>query len=108
MDALRLPADLERCRRILVAGAGGGFDVYAGLPIYERLRALGKDVFLANFSFIDLARIHARQVTRALYSVDPETTGSEGYFPERTIARFLSRRGGEVKVYAFARLGVAP
>ncbi len=26
MDALRLPADLERCRCILVAGAGGGFD----------------------------------------------------------------------------------
>jgi hypothetical protein len=35
MDALRLSADLERRRRILVAGAGGDFDVYAGLPIYE-------------------------------------------------------------------------
>jgi hypothetical protein len=51
MDELRLPASLERSQRILVAGAGGGFDVYAGLPIYERLRALGKDVFLANLSF---------------------------------------------------------
>jgi hypothetical protein len=108
MDALRLPADLESRRRILVAGAGGGFDVYAGLPIYERLRALGKDVFLANLSFTDLAHTHARQVTRALYSVDSETTGSDGYFPERTLARFLSRRGAEVKVYAFEKLGVAP
>ena len=32
MDELRLPASLERSRRVLVAGAGGGFDVYAGLP----------------------------------------------------------------------------
>jgi hypothetical protein len=50
MDQLRLPADLEQSRRVLVAGAGGGFDVYAGLPIYERLRGLGKEVFLGNLS----------------------------------------------------------
>jgi len=42
MDQLRLPSVLENCHRILVAGAGGGFDVFAGLPVYERPRALGK------------------------------------------------------------------
>ena len=51
MDPLRLPSILENCSPILVAGAGGGFDVYAGLPVYERLRSLGKDVFQANMSF---------------------------------------------------------
>jgi len=56
MDELRLPASLERSRRVLVAGAGGGFDVYAGLPIYERLRRLGKQVFLANLTFTNLGR----------------------------------------------------
>lgn len=30
MDDLRLPSFLERSSRVLVAGAGGGFDVYAG------------------------------------------------------------------------------
>ena len=39
---------------MLVAGAGGGFDVYTGLPIYGRLRKLGKRVFLANLSFTNL------------------------------------------------------
>jgi hypothetical protein len=107
MDELRLPVRLEQSRRILVAGAGGGFDVYAGLPIYERLRALGKEVFLANLSFTYLGGTSARQLTRALYAVDSDTTGEDGYFPERTLARFLSRRGTPVRVYAFDKAGVA-
>jgi hypothetical protein len=108
MDALRLPTTLERSQRVLVAGAGGGFDVYAGLPIYERLRALGKEVFLANLSFTYLGGTNAQQLTRALHLVEPGTTGGDGYFPERTLARFLSRRGESVCVYAFDKLGVAP
>jgi len=108
VDQLRLPANLEQSQRVLVAGAGGGFDVYAGLPIYERLRGLGKEVFLGNLSFTHLGGTNARQVTRALYSVDSETTGGDGYFPERTLARFLSRRGDQVSVYTFEKEGVAP
>jgi hypothetical protein len=108
VDELRLPARLEQSRRILVAGAGGGFDVYAGLPIYERLRGLGKDVFLANLSFTYLGGTDARRLTRALYAVDADTTGGDGYFPERTLARFLSRRGAPASVYTFDKLGVAP
>jgi hypothetical protein len=108
MDSLRLPADLEQSERVLVAGAGGGFDVYAGIPVAERLASLGKKVFLANLSFTYLASTSARRVTRALYAVGPETTGSDGYFPERTLARFLSQRGEPVTVYAFEKLGVVP
>jgi hypothetical protein len=108
MDSLRLPAALERSQRVLVAGAGGGFDVYAGLPVYERLRQLGKDVFLANLSFTYLGGTNAERITRALYRVDPTTEGGDGYFPERTLARFLSSRGSSVSVYAFDKLGVAP
>jgi hypothetical protein len=108
METLRLPLSLEQSQRVLVAGAGGGFDVYAGLPIYERLRSLGKSVTLANLSFTYLGATNARRITRALYRVDPETEGGEGYFPERALARFLSRRGDPVSVYAFDRLGVVP
>ncbi len=93
MDTLRLPAALEQSQRVLVAGAGGGFDVYAGLPIYERLRTLGKDVFLANLSFTYLGGTNAKRVAGALHLVEPDTEGGDGYFPERTLARFLSRRG---------------
>ena len=30
---------LETSHRVLIAGAGGGFDVFAGLPLYFALRA---------------------------------------------------------------------
>lgn len=108
MDELRLPSILENSRRVLVAGAGGGFDVYAGLPIYERLRSLGKKVFLANLSFACLGATSAQSLTRSLYAVEPTTTGEDLYFPERTLARFLSQREENVTVYAFEKLGVAP
>jgi hypothetical protein len=108
MDELRLPSALENSQRVLVAGAGGGFDVYAGLPIYERLRSLGKQVFLANLSFVCLGDTNAQTLTQALYAVEPTTTGADVYFPERTLAQFLSRRGENVKVYAFEKLGVRP
>ena len=108
MDPLRLPSILENCNRILVAGAGGGFDVYAGLPIYERLRSLGKDVFLANMSFTYLGGTDTPAMSQALYAVDPATKGSAVYFPERTLARFLSRDQKIVRVFAFEKLGVRP
>ncbi|NJP89505.1 hypothetical protein HCN51_08605 [Nonomuraea sp. FMUSA5-5] len=49
-----LSARLGRSRRILVAGAGGGFDVYAGLPLALSLWGAGKEVHLANLSFSHL------------------------------------------------------
>src|ERR1700747_3175050 len=91
-----------------LAGAGGGFDVYAGIPIYERLRSLGKTVFLANLSFVSLGTTSAQALTRALYAVEPTTTGQDLYFPERSLAQFLSRRQENVRIYAFEQLGVAP
>ncbi len=108
MNELHLPSTLEQSQRVLVAGAGGGFDVYAGLPIYERLRSLGKKVFLANLSFVSLETTNAQALTRALYAIEPDTTGADLYFPERDLAQFLTRRGENVRVYAFEKLGVAP
>jgi len=108
MDELRLPFAVENSQNVLVAGAGGGFDVYAGLPIYERLRSLGKKVFLANLSFVSLGTTSAQALTQALYVVGPTTTGQDLYFPERSLAQFLSRPGESVGIYAFEQLGVAP
>ncbi len=108
MDELRLPSVIENSQRILIAGAGGGFDVYAGIPIYERLRLLGKKVYLANLSFVSLGTTDARALTQALYAVESTTNGHDLYFPERTLAQYLSQRGENVRVYAFEKLGVAP
>src|SRR3954465_402545 len=56
MDYLRLPffAELDRASAVLLAGAGGGFDVFSGLPLYFGLRQAGKQVHLANLSFSHL------------------------------------------------------
>src|SRR6516165_10623092 len=108
MNELRLPTNLERSQRVLVAGAGGGFDVYAGLPIYARLRSLGREVFLANLSFALLENTNAQALTQALYRVDATTTGEELYFPERALAQFLSAGSQDVCVYALSKTGVAP
>lgn len=42
---------LQPCRRVLLVGAGGGYDIFCGLPIYHHLKAQGKDVFLASLAF---------------------------------------------------------
>jgi hypothetical protein len=47
---------LDGCSRILVSGAGGGFDVYSGLPLFLHLKSLGKQVFLGNLRASTSAR----------------------------------------------------
>jgi hypothetical protein len=109
MDTLSLPKALEASQRVLVAGAGGGFDVYAGLPIYERLRSMGKVVFFANLSFTQLRATTAVELHPALFEININTRGEEGYFPERSLVRFLSQRGQEIpSVYAFENVGAKP
>lgn len=106
MDVLHLPQCLERAQRILISGAGGGFDIYTGVPIYARLKSLGKQVFLGNLSFTPLAGTNASRLAPALYAVDPATTGQDLYFPERVLATFLASRGENVTIYSFEKLGV--
>lgn len=109
MDKLNLPGALEAKHRILVAGAGGGFDLYAGLPIYERLRSAGKSVFLANLSFAELRNTSALELCPSLYEVNANTKGEEEYFPERSLARFLTQRlQTPISVYAFDNVGAKP
>ena len=50
---LELPffKELKKSRNILLAGAGGGLDIFSGLPLYFGLKAACKQVHLANLSF---------------------------------------------------------
>lgn len=97
---------LATCERILIAGAGGGFDVYAGLPLAHALWRRGQTVHLANLSFSNLALSDAAQLGPALYEVTAETQGPDTYFPERTLARFLAQEDLPATVHAFRRVGV--
>ncbi|MER5449712.1 DUF1152 domain-containing protein [Streptomyces sp. NPDC002766] len=100
---------LRDARRVLVAGAGGGFDVYAGLPLALALRSAGKEVHLANLSFADLYGLDLDVWLEAdVAAVRPDTPARGDYFPERTLARWLERQGLPATVYAFPQTGVQP
>ncbi|HKD99303.1 MAG TPA: DUF1152 domain-containing protein [Micromonosporaceae bacterium] len=102
-------AALAAARRVLVSGAGGGFDVYAGLPLAVALRAEGKAVHLGNLTFADLHEVPtADRLAPDVTVVGPHTAGSGDYFPERTLARYLSGSPLEPVVYTFERVGVQP
>ena len=111
MDLFRLPffTQLRDARHVLVAGAGGGFDVFCGLPLYFALRAAGKRVSLANLTFSNLPPDTAgRHLTPVLVRVTADSEGSKFYFPEKHLSQWFRDRGDEVPVYCVHRTGPKP
>ena len=111
MTSLREPElfrRLQASRRVLIAGAGGGFDVYAGLPLALALMDSGKTVSLANLTFAHLGGTSAEWLVPHLAAVIPQTRGEDRYFPERTLARWLESRQLPSTVYALEKVGVQP
>lgn len=96
---------LGPCQRILIAGAGGGFDVVAGLPLYEYLAAQGKQVWLASLSFSELTRARGRQLGTYILEVSSRSGGDSDYFPERYLSEWFLRGGEQVPVYSFKAAG---
>lgn len=112
MDFLKLPffAEIVDAGTILLAGAGGGFDIFTGLPLYFGLRAAGKTVHLANLSFSHLYGSTGRRLAPALVEVTAKTEAgsAERYFPEQHLARWFALRGEDVPIYGFYRTGAKP
>lgn len=108
LGAIPLFQRLDSAERVLIAGAGGGFDVFAGLPLCHALESAGKQVFLANLTFSYLGGTDARFVAPHVAEVTADTRGEDGYFPERRLAEWLAARGTPKSVYAFEKVGVAP
>ncbi|MFB9733653.1 DUF1152 domain-containing protein [Streptomyces thermocoprophilus] len=100
---------LREARSVLVAGAGGGFDIYAGLPLALALRDAGKEVHLANLSFTDLHGLSPDHwVAPDVAAITPHTAARGDYFPERTLAVWLHEQNLPSTVHAFPRTGAAP
>lgn len=111
MNFLKLPVfdELENRDNILIAGAGGGFDVFCGLPLYFALRNAGKRVHLANLSFSNISGSTGRKLLGDdLVEITSSTQGNESYFPELHLARWFEGHGFSVPVYCFANTGVRP
>lgn len=99
---------LDPSRRVLIAGAGGGFDVFSGLPLYFLLRDSGREVYLANLSFSSLIPSVGRWLNPVLVEVTADSQGYAYYFPEQVLASWFRRQGEEVSIYSFHRTGIRP
>jgi hypothetical protein len=113
---LNLPIldQLADSENILIAGAGGGFDVFSGLPLYFTLREMGKRVHLANYSFTELGL--AKFVGEPDILLEDRVVGARGavkyelpYYPEGYLSLWFKEVCGEdVTVWMFGHTGAAP
>ncbi|MEZ4376273.1 MAG: DUF1152 domain-containing protein [Polyangiaceae bacterium] len=99
---------LSCAKRVLLAGAGGGFDVYSALPLFKLLRDQGRHVSLANASFTSLGEVSGRRVTPHCVEVTAESDGPARYFPEGLLTHFLAAQDLSCPVYAFEKTGAVP
>ncbi len=100
-------------KRILIAGAGGGFDIYAGLPLYFTLREHGKTVHLANLTFTDFKTAkklseHVYPVVETLVmGVGGKVNGELPYYPEGYLTQWFKETHGEdITMWMFERRGI--
>ena len=108
MDLATVPffERLASSRSILLAGAGGGYDVFAGLPLYFAMRARGARVHLANLSFSRVDAVSGHRPAPTVVAVEPDSDGPSGYFPEKHLSAWLREQGEPPRVFAFEKSGV--
>jgi len=110
---LELPffKELDKANNVLIAGAGGGFDIFCGLPLYFALESAGKQVHLANLSFSFLPPPQVMKEPRmspSLLKVTADAPYLTDYFPEKFLSQWFREQGQEVPVYCFERTGFKP
>lgn len=109
---LNLPIldQIANCKNLLIAGMGGGFDIFCGLPIYFELRKRGFNVHLANFSFTPFEHLSkAKFLTDSLVGITADVESPYHYSPERYLAKwFRQKRNEEITIWCFENTGVRP
>jgi hypothetical protein len=110
LNTLPLFQELKDCKTVLLAGAGGGFDIYAGIPLYYALKKMGIKVVIGNYSFTWLRDTTAKPISPHCYEIQPFNIDTSGrnYFPELYLKKWFMGQGEDVDIYAFDRVGVEP
>lgn len=106
---LNLPIfdQLAPCQNLLMAGMGGGFDIYCGLPIYFELKQRGMNVHLANYSFTNIEKLEGgERLSRTLVGVQAGQDEGRAYFPERHLADWFKQKlNQDVTIWSFHKTG---
>jgi hypothetical protein len=109
---LNLPIlnQLTNCKNLLIAGMGGGFDIFCGLPIYFELRKHGINPHLANFSFSDIESVDfGIRLTKTLVGITAKPERVFPYFPEFHLVNwFKEKRNEDITIWCFHKTGAAP
>ena len=109
---LHLPFDhlLPTSSSILIAGMGGGFDVFCGLPIYFELKHRGYTVHLASLSYSEMKEYQSDVwLSPSLVGVGSNTSALSGYHPEYYLTHwFRETQQEEVTLWCFEPTGVLP
>lgn len=114
---LNLPIleQLSESKQILIAGIGGGYDIFCGLPIFLELKQRGYAVHLANLTFSNVvfsasaALTNTLQLTDTLVGVNPDTEALPVYFPEYHLTQWLQQKFSEkIPIWCFKKTGVQP
>lgn len=97
------------CKNVLIAGMGGGFDLFCGLPIYLALQERGVKAHLASFTFSLISRKLSHRLTPTLARIDADYRGIATYFPELYLSQwFREARGEDVPAWCFEKTGAQP
>jgi hypothetical protein len=109
-----LPAHdrLFSAKRVLLLGAGGGYDVLGGVPLFAELRERGIAAEFASVSFTALESLAGAQPdpeASGLYRVEAEAAVTSCYCPEAWLARWLAdTQGHRQPVWGLSKAGVRP
>jgi hypothetical protein len=101
---------VANCKNLLIAGMGGGFDIFCGLPIFFELQNRGQTVHLANFSFADIVNYsHGIRLTDTLVGITDDFEGHAVYAPEMYLARWFGEERDEaITIWCFHKTGAEP
>jgi hypothetical protein len=105
---------LDGCQNILIAGGGGGYDIFSGLPIYFTLRELGKTVHLANLSFSDFSMVSKGSRSEQIIPETLMVTYGDIKYPLPLMAEahlsawFKQTRGEDVPIWLLCNRGGKP
>ncbi|MFW9874687.1 MAG: DUF1152 domain-containing protein [Candidatus Thorarchaeota archaeon] len=106
---LKLPffEELNHSYNILLAGAGGGHDIYSALPLYFMLQKMKKRILLASYSFTRIERTKADEICDNCSMVTHQTKSPENefYFPEKWLADWFYEINHDTPIYTFHRVG---